>query len=66
MRAVISSNFRNNMKYFFDYVTESNEIVIVTRPAGQEIVILSMDKYSELTAGMIGNVRIVDPVKNNT
>lgn len=48
MRVTITSNFRNNMKHFFDYIQSTNDIVVITRPAGREMVLLSLEKYDEL------------------
>lgn len=49
MRTTITTNFRTNLKKYFDYVQTTGEIVVITRSTGGEMVLLSLEKYNELT-----------------
>ena len=49
MLAVNYSTIRNNLKGYCDQATDNGETIIVTRKAEKNIVILSLDKYNQLT-----------------
>ena len=42
------SDFRKNLKTYFDKVIESNETIIINRGEGKGVVILSLDEYSAI------------------
>lgn len=48
MLAINYSTIRNNLKYYCDKATDSNEIVIVTRKDGKNVVLLSLEKFNQL------------------
>ncbi len=50
MQAVSMSQLRSNMKKYLDDVTDSSDIIIVSRSSEQEpVVILSLKEYNSLT-----------------
>lgn len=49
MLAVNYSTIRNNLKTYCDEATDNNETVIVTRKDEKNVVILSLEKYNQLT-----------------
>lgn len=49
MLAVNYSTIRNNLKAYCDEATENNETVIVTRKNEKNVVILSLEKYNQMT-----------------
>lgn len=49
MLAVNYSTIRNNLKGYCDQATDNGETIIVTRKAEKNVVILSLDKYNQLT-----------------
>ena len=48
MLAVNYSTIRNNLKYYCDKATDSQETVIVTRKDEKNVVIISLEKYNQL------------------
>lgn len=44
------SNFRQNMKAFCNKVVDENEDLIITRPGGKNVVVISLDKYNRIMA----------------
>lgn len=49
MLAVNYSTIRNNLKTYCDEVTDKDETVIVTRKDEKNVVILSLEKYNQIT-----------------
>lgn len=49
MLAVNYSTIRNNLKTYCDEVTNNNETIIVTRKDEKNVVILSLEKYNQIT-----------------
>ena len=49
MLAVNYSTISNNLKGYCDQATDNGETIIVTRKAEKNVVILSLDKYNQLT-----------------
>lgn len=50
MRAITVSNLRSRIKYFFNLVVESSEILIIPRTSDDDgVVILSLKEYNALT-----------------
>ena len=49
MLAVNYSTIRNNLKTYCDEATDNNETVIVTRKNEKNVVILSLEKYNQIT-----------------
>jgi len=44
------SDFRKNIKKYFDSVTDNFEILIINRGKGSGVVVMSLDEYNSLTA----------------
>ena len=50
MKAVTVSNLRSKIKYFFDLVVDSSEVLIVPRTNEDDaIVVISLKEYNALT-----------------
>lgn len=49
MLAVNYSTIRSKLKDYCDKVTDNNETVIVTRKDEKNVVIMSLDKYNDIT-----------------
>ncbi len=50
MQAVSATQLRSNMKKYLDDVSKSSDIIVVSRSADEEaVVILSMSEYNSLT-----------------
>ncbi len=49
MIAVNYSTIRRNLKDYCDKATDNNETVIVTRKGEKNVVIISLDKYNDIT-----------------
>lgn len=49
MLAVNYSTIRNNLKAYCDKATDNNETVIVTRKDEKNVVLLSLEKYNQIT-----------------
>lgn len=52
MIALNYSQLRENMKYYFDKVTDDYEILTVTRKENRNIVILSEEAYNNMLENM--------------
>ena len=48
MLAVNYSNYRESLKQYCDRVNDESEVLIVTRKAGGNVVVLSEDQYNNL------------------
>jgi antitoxin YefM len=48
MRVVNYSEFRNNLAENLNVVSDDNEIVVVSRTGGRNVVIMSLDEYNSL------------------
>lgn len=44
------SDFRKDIKHYFDRVTENFETLVINRSKGRGIVIMSLDEYNALCA----------------
>ena len=51
MKAITISNLRNRIRYFFNLVVESSEVLIIPRTNNDDdgVVILSLKEYNALT-----------------
>lgn len=54
------SDFRQNLKSFLDKVFESRKPIFVTRPNGQNVVVLSQEEYD----GMQETLHLMSSPKN--
>ncbi len=48
MEVVNYSNFRSNLKYWFDKVINDVSDVIIKRKNGKDLVLISLDEYNSL------------------
>lgn len=48
METVNYSNFRSNLKYWFDKVVDNVNEVIIKRKGGKDLVLISLDEYNSL------------------
>ena len=48
MKAVNYSNFRNTLKSYMNIISDTSEILTVTRKNGQNIIMMSEDKYNSI------------------
>ncbi len=48
METVNYSNFRSNLKYWFDKVINDVSDVIIQRKGGKDLVLISLDEYNSL------------------
>lgn len=48
METVNYSNFRSNLKYWFDKVVNDVSDVIIKRKGGKDLVLISLDEYNSL------------------
>jgi antitoxin YefM len=48
MLAANPSEIRRNLKDFMDKVVDDNEALIITRPGGRDVVMLSKDEYDNI------------------
>jgi antitoxin YefM len=57
MLAANPSDVRKNLKDFMDKVVDDNETLIITRPSGREVVMLSKEEYDNITENIhvLGN-----------
>jgi antitoxin YefM len=46
MNAVTTSKLRKNIGQYFDQVYDNKEVLIIPRPEGKNVVILSVDQYN--------------------
>ena len=61
MLAVNYSTIRSKLKDYCDKATDENETVIVTRKDEKNVVIMSLDKYNDLTKAA-RNVEYLDMI----
>ncbi|MDT0648220.1 type II toxin-antitoxin system Phd/YefM family antitoxin [Zunongwangia sp. F260] len=48
METVNYSNFRSNLKYWFDKVVDNVNEVIIKRKGGKDLVLIFLDEYNSL------------------
>lgn len=48
MIGVNYSNFRGNLKEYCDMATDQDEIVLVTRKAGKNVIVMSQEQYNKI------------------
>ena len=48
METVNYSNFRSNLKYWFDKVIDNVSELIIKRKGGKDLVLISLDEYNSL------------------
>jgi antitoxin YefM len=48
MKAINYSELRQNLKTNLDLVTDDNEMLVVHRPKGKSLVVLSLDEYNSI------------------
>ncbi len=60
MLAAHPSDFRRNLKAFMDKVVNDNEPLIITRPGGHDVVMLSKKQYDNI----IENIHILGDEAN--
>ena len=48
MLAANPSDIRRNLKDFMDKVVDDNETLIITRPGGRDVVMLSKEQYDNI------------------
>ena len=59
MLAANYSSLRNNLKEYCDRVCESHETLIVTRKNDQNVVMMSLEKYSEMEK-LLNNIQYLN------
>ena len=57
MLAANPSEIRRNLKDFMDKVVDDNEALIITRPGGSDVVMLSKEEYDDVleSVHLLGN-----------
>jgi antitoxin YefM len=60
MLAANPSDVRKNLKDFMDKVVDDNEPLIITRPSGRDVVMLSKDEYDNI----IENIHVLENKAN--
>lgn len=50
MISTTASEFRKNVKYYFDQVSNHVETLLINRGKGRGVVIISLDEYNSLKA----------------
>jgi antitoxin YefM len=60
MLAANPSDVRKNLKDYMDKVVDDNEALIITRPGGRDVVMLSKDGYDNI----IENVHVLENKAN--
>ena len=57
MFAANPSDVRRNLKNFMDRVVDDNEALIITRPGGRDVVMLSKEEYDNIieNINVLGN-----------
>jgi antitoxin YefM len=60
MLATSPSDVRKNLKSYMDKVVDNSEALIITRPEGREVVMLSKTEYDNI----VENVRVLGNRKN--
>ncbi len=60
------TDFRKNLKGFLDRVTDDADSVIINRPEGKAVVIISMEEYESLkeTQYILSSRRMRDIIRN--
>ena len=53
MIAVNPSDIRRNLKNFMDRVVDDNEALIITRPGGRDVVMLSKEEYDNIIENIL-------------
>lgn len=48
MKIAQSSDVRNNIKEYCDYVVEENDVVIISRKNNKSVVLMDLEKYNHL------------------
>lgn len=48
METVNYSNFRSNLKYWFDKVVNDVSDIVIKRKGGKDLVLISLDEYNSL------------------
>ncbi len=53
MIAANPSDIRRNLKNFMDRVVDDNEALIITRPGGRDVVMLSKEEYDNIIENIL-------------
>lgn len=53
MLAANPSDVRKNLKEFMDKVVDDNDTLIITRPSGREVVMLSKEEYDNIVENIL-------------